>query len=75
MNIEFGSRVVDKNGVELGTVDYVIRNSWTGEISKFRIRREQPNNDLFISVENAQEVDQSKIKLNVPYKQLENMEK
>ena len=35
MRIEYGAEVVDKNGNLLGTVTTVVRNSWTGEISKF----------------------------------------
>ena len=42
MEIEMGCEVIDKNGKVLGTVDYIIRNSWTGEISKFMVRRELP---------------------------------
>jgi sporulation protein YlmC with PRC-barrel domain len=35
MEIEFGKKVIDKNGKALGTVDHLVRNTWTGEVNKF----------------------------------------
>jgi len=31
MDIEYGTLVVDKNDEALGTVDYIIMDSWSGE--------------------------------------------
>lgn len=65
MQIEYGAKVVDKNGTVLGTVAYVVRNTWTGEISKFLVRRKQPDKDLFLSPEDTLEVAKSSIRLGV----------
>ena len=55
MQIEYGAEVVDKNGAVLGTVDYTVRNTWTGKISKFVVRRKQPDKDLFLAPQDALE--------------------
>lgn len=65
MRIEYGAEVVDKNGNLLGTVTTVVRNSWTGEISKFMIRRKPPEKDLFVSPKCVLEATDSEIKLSV----------
>ncbi len=70
MNIEYGSEVVDRSGVLLGTVDYVIRNSWTGEISKFVVYRQSPEKDLAFSPEDVIEATESGIRLGVSSSEL-----
>ena len=65
MEIEMGCEVIDKNGKVLGTVDYIIRNSWTGEISKFMIRKKLPDKDLMFSPQDVLEATKSKIKVNI----------
>lgn len=74
MEIEYGSEVTDRNGKVLGTVDYIIRNSWTGEISKFMIHRESPKKDLMFSLQDVLEVAESKIKVNVSLDELNEKE-
>lgn len=65
MEIEFGTVVIDKDSKVLGTVDHLVRNTWTGEISKFMVRREAPDSDLFFSPQDVLEVTNTKVKLNV----------
>jgi hypothetical protein len=65
MDIEYGSEVTDRSGTVLGTVDYVIRNSWTGEIGKFVIFRQAPEGDLAFSPEDVLETTGSRIRLDV----------
>jgi len=65
MEIEYGAEVIDKSGRVLGTVDHLVRNTWTGEISKFMIRRKAPDKDLFISVEDVLQATKSRIRLNI----------
>jgi len=67
MKIEYGAEVVDRDGKVLGTVGYVIRNTWTGEISKFMVRRESPKRDLLFSLQDVLEVAESKIKVNISF--------
>jgi sporulation protein YlmC with PRC-barrel domain len=70
MEIEYGSEVIDRDGKVLGTVDYVIRNSWTGEISKFMVRRSPPDRDLLFSLQDVLEAAESKIKLGISLDEL-----
>ena len=70
MEIEFGSQVLDKNDKPLGTVDYIVRNTWTGEVSKFMVRRKAHDKDLFISPKDAIAISNSKIKLGSPAEEL-----
>lgn len=70
MEIEYGAEVIDKNGKVLGTVDYVIRNTWTGEISKFMVRRESPNKELLLSLQDVLGAAKSKIKVSISLDEL-----
>ncbi len=65
MEIEYGTIVVDKDGKNLGTVDYVIRDSWTGEVKKFRVRRNASGSELMCSPEEVIEATKAKIKVDV----------
>jgi hypothetical protein len=65
MRVEFGSEVVDKDEESLGTVDYVVRNSWTGEISKFIVYRQPPREDLSFSPQDILEATESRVKVNI----------
>ena len=63
MEIEFGSKVKDKNGKTVGTVNYIVNNTWTGELSKFMVIREDNGDTLFLSAEDIIEVTASTIKV------------
>ena len=70
MEIEYGAEVMDRNGKVLGTVDHLVRNTWTGEISKFMVRRKAPERDLLFSTEDVLEATRSEIKLAVSFNEL-----
>ena len=70
MELEYAAEVIDQKGKTLGTVDHLVRNSWTGEITKFVVRREAPDEDLFLSIEDVSEATESKVKLNVSLEEL-----
>ena len=63
MEIEYGAEVIDRNGKVLGTVDHLVRNTWTGEISKFMVRRKGPDRDLFFSIEDVVEATTARVKV------------
>ena len=73
MDVEYGMLVVDKNDKALGTVDYIIMDSWSGEPRKFMVRREAPENDIFFSPEHVAGATKEKIKLKVSVEELEHM--
>ena len=70
MEIEFGTAVIDKNGKVLGTVDHLVRNTWTGEISKFMVRRKAPDSDLLFSPQDVLKVTDDTVKLNLSIDEL-----
>lgn len=70
MHIEYGAEVIDKNGKVLGTVSHLVRNTWTGEISKFVVRRKAPERDFFFSTGDVLEATKSKVKVNVSFDEL-----
>jgi sporulation protein YlmC with PRC-barrel domain len=65
MQIEYGTEVIDRNGKVLGTVNHLVHNTWTGEISKFVVRRKAPDRDLFLSTEDVLEVTNTRIRVGV----------
>jgi sporulation protein YlmC with PRC-barrel domain len=42
MEVEFGAKVIDRNGKVLGAVAHLMRNTWNGEITKFAVPRVKP---------------------------------
>lgn len=70
MEIEYGAEVIDKNGKVVGTVDYVVRNTWTGEVSKFMVRQEEVGNELFFLTKDVLQVAGGKVKLCISLNEL-----
>lgn len=65
MEIEYGTEVIDRTGKVLGTVDHLVHNTWTGEVSKFVVRRKAPERDLFFSTEDVLEATNTRIRVGV----------
>ena len=65
MDIDYGAKVIDKNGKVIGTVSRVIRDSWTGEISKFGVTKGKVKDDALISTEDVAEATADKVKLKI----------
>ena len=63
MEIQFGDKVEDKNGKLLGTVSNVIKDSWTGDISKFSVKTDLADSDLFYSPADVSQTSDNKVKL------------
>jgi len=70
MELEFGAEVIDGKGKVLGTVGQIIRNTWTGEISKFVVQRQEPEVDLFLSVDDVKEAKGGAVRLKVALEEL-----
>ena len=70
MEIDYGAEVRDKNGKVLGTVNKVIRDSWTGEISKFQVTTELTDVDLFVSPKNVAEATANEVKLKIAFDEI-----
>jgi sporulation protein YlmC with PRC-barrel domain len=63
LEVKFGAEVVDKNDKLLGTVDYPVRDTLTGEIRSFKVNMPQTDTDLFFSTEDLLEVSPARVKL------------
>jgi sporulation protein YlmC with PRC-barrel domain len=53
--MEYGAQVYGRNGVYVGTVNRLVRNLWTGEVSKFMVKTDLADRDLFLSPEDILE--------------------
>ena len=62
VSIQMGAKVIDKNGITLGTVDYVVNDSYTGKVSGFRVET-GTDKPLFFSIEDILSVTVTDIKL------------
>jgi sporulation protein YlmC with PRC-barrel domain len=65
MEPQYGAEVIDKNGRKLGKISYLVRDTWDGGIKKFMIYRKPPEKDLTFSPEDASEITESTVKLNI----------
>jgi len=67
MDIEHGAEVFDRNGKRLGTVDRVIRDTYTTEIKRFTVSTDITDTGLFFSPEEVDEVTSSTVKLGIAF--------
>jgi len=74
MEIEHGAEVIDKNGKRLGTVDRVIRDTYTTEITKFTVNTDVADADLFFSPQEVQESTTTAVKLKIALDEGESLE-
>ena len=70
MELEFKAKVVDRNGKQLGTVDHIVRDTLSGEIRKFVVRRKNSEKDLFISLDDVVKSTKNQVNLNVSLEEL-----
>ncbi|MGD9116737.1 MAG: PRC-barrel domain-containing protein [Dehalococcoidia bacterium] len=70
MEIEYGAKVKDKNGKALGKVNNVIRDSWTGEISKFQVTEDPTEAGYFIPPDQIEKATPKEITLKVAQEDL-----
>jgi len=71
MEIEYGARVKDKNGKVLGKVNNIIRDTWTGEISKFQVTSDPTEAGFFIPPKDIDKATPKEIKLKVTLEKLQ----
>ena len=71
MGVQYGAEVYDKNGKLIGTVYYIARDAWTGEVGKFKVSSEKAKSDLFIASDDVLEATPTRVKLGVAVDELE----
>ena len=67
MEIEYGAEVMDKNGKLLGKIDYIVRDTYSGEIKQFKVSTEMVEADLFYSPEDVLESSATQVKLKTSF--------
>jgi len=66
MEIKFGTPVKDVQGNVLGSVNRVIKDSWSGDIRRFVVARNDDSaQDLFLSPDDVLEASGVEIKLRI----------
>jgi sporulation protein YlmC with PRC-barrel domain len=70
MGVEYGAEVFDKNDKLLGTVNYIVKDAWTGETSGFKVSSEKTKSDLLISTKDVIEATPTRVKLGVTLEEL-----
>jgi len=70
MELEYGARVIDRNGKLLGTINHLVHDTWTGEIRKCVVRRKAPAEDLFFSPDDVSEANKDTVRLSVSFEEL-----
>ena len=61
--MEHGAQVYGRNGGYVGTVNRLVRNLWTGEVSKFMVKTDLARQDLFLSPEDVLEQNSGSLTL------------
>ena len=74
MEIEFGMQVFDKNGKQLGEIDKIVNDMWTGEPRKFMVRVEEGTDAFFFSPDQVGSVADGKVSLNIVLEDIEQTE-
>ncbi|MBN1191532.1 MAG: PRC-barrel domain-containing protein [Dehalococcoidales bacterium] len=61
MEVEYGTEVLDSQGKILGTINHIIRDTWTGDIRKFSVQHWQSDAVLLLSPQDVTETTESRI--------------
>ena len=67
-----GIAVKDKSGETLGNIDYVMRDTWSGEVTKCMIYKKPPDKDIVFSIGDVAETTEDLIKLSLSKDELLN---
>lgn len=72
MKPEFGATVIDNEGNTLGQINYIINDTWTGELKSILIRKEHPRKDIVIPATDIAQVGEGKVYLKSSLADIEN---
>ncbi|MDD5703192.1 MAG: hypothetical protein PHU23_14235, partial [Dehalococcoidales bacterium] len=54
VSVQYGSEVFDKNGIFIGTVNYLVSDSLTGAIKSFKVKTDYDDHALIFSLEDVE---------------------
>jgi hypothetical protein len=64
-SVEYGAKVVDQEGKLLGSVNYLVNDSLTGEVKNFKIETETDEQGLIFSMEDVEKITPGEIRLKI----------
>ena len=68
LEVKYGAEVIDKNGKLVGTVDYPVKDTLTGEIRSFKVNPvTDTGTDIFFSKADLSEVTPEQVKLKISF--------
>ena len=71
MNIEYEMAVVDKNGKNIGEIDHIVVDGWSGEPRKFMVRLDDNVSAVYFTPDNVDSVTEGKVTLNISFEDME----
>ena len=71
MDIKYGAKVIDKNGRQLGEVDHIVMDSWSGEPRKFVVRLDDDVSAAYFKPEHIASVSGQDVSLNISLEELD----
>ena len=71
MNIEYEMAVVDKNGKNVGEINHIVFDGWSGEPRKFMVRLDDNVSAVYFTPDNVDNVTEGKVTLNIGFEDLE----
>ena len=60
-----GTEVRDRTGKLLGTIDYIVRDSWSGDVRKYLVYRKPPEEDISFTPEDISENEDAVVTLSI----------
>lgn len=65
MELAVGIDVLDREGKYIGTIDHLMRDAWSGEVSKYMVFRKEEGTDVVFKPEDVLETAENHVKLNM----------
>jgi sporulation protein YlmC with PRC-barrel domain len=70
MNIEYEMAVMDKNGKNVGEINHIVVDGWSGEPRKFMVRLDDNVSAVFFTPDNVVDVTEGKVTLNISFEDM-----
>lgn len=60
---QMGAKVQDRNGKILGIIDYMVRDTWSGDVRKYIVYRKPPETDISFTPNDISEITEKLVTL------------
>jgi len=65
MELAVGLDVLDRDGKYLGTIDHLMRDTWSGEVNKYMVFRKEARTDVVFKPDDVLETAEDHVKLKI----------